>query len=203
VRLETLSTFDFGPKKGFCLAHFGPILPSPSAYPSWFLLGQVSGTRSSPGHCVVLGHIQQIRCRSNFAIPSKAYQEYKASYHFAYPTVQHVSSNMQSHPHDASRNYSYQRHNQTSLSPSHPPNYVDHSGHHNTSGQPMGYHPVAQSPQVQRQTYGHPQDPHHPGMHTLSPIPVNLHSHEHKQQSSPATTLLCQASLSPNNRGRP
>ena len=31
VRLETLSTFDFGPKKGFCLAHFGPNLPSPPA----------------------------------------------------------------------------------------------------------------------------------------------------------------------------
>jgi len=27
VRLQTLSSFDFGPKKGFCLAHFGQNLP--------------------------------------------------------------------------------------------------------------------------------------------------------------------------------
>ena len=33
VRLETLSSFDFGPKKGFCLAQFGQNLPSPPAPP--------------------------------------------------------------------------------------------------------------------------------------------------------------------------
>ena len=89
--------------------------------------------------------------------PSKAHQEYKASYHSAYPTVQHVSSNMQSSPHDNSRNYPYQRHHQNSLSSTHSPNYLDHSG------QPMGYHPGMQTPQVQRSTYGHhPQD--HQGM---------------------------------------
>jgi len=47
VRFETLSSFDFGPKKGFCLAHLGQNLPSPPAPPR-FLLGQISGTRSSP-----------------------------------------------------------------------------------------------------------------------------------------------------------
>jgi len=118
---------------------------SPSAHPSWFLLGQISGTRSSPVHSVVLGHIQQIRCRANFAIPSKSYQEYNASNHLVHPTVQHISSHMQSHPRDASRSYSYQHHHQTSLSPSHHPNYIDYSVHHSTSGRPMDYHPVAES----------------------------------------------------------
>ena len=32
------------------------------------------------GHCMVLGHIQQIRCRSNFDISSKPYKDYKTSY---------------------------------------------------------------------------------------------------------------------------
>ena len=48
---------------------------------------------------------------------------------------------MQSHPHDASRSYSYQRPHQTSLSPSHPLNYVDHNGHHG------GYGAVQDTPQ--------------------------------------------------------
>jgi len=132
VRLETLSSPTSDPKKVFASLTSARTCP-PSAYPSWFLLGQISGTRSSLVHCVVLGHIQQIRCRSNFAIPRKAYQGYKASNHIVYLKVQHISSNMQSHPHDASRSYSYQRHHQTSLSPSHHPNCVDYSGHHSTS----------------------------------------------------------------------
>ena len=148
------------------------------------------------GHCMVLGHIQQIRCRSNFAISSKPYQDYKVSYAWRIPTLQHVSSNMQSPPHDTSRGYSYQRHHQPSLSSTHPPNYMDHAA------QPVGYHPVVQNAQVQRSTYGHPQDHHHPGM-LLPLIPINLYSHGCKQHWSPATPPVCKASLSPSNQGHP
>ena len=110
------------------------------------------------GHCMVLGHIQQIRCRSNFAISSKPYQDYKVSYCLAYSDTSTRSSNMQSPPHDNSRGYSYQRHHQPSLPSTHSPNYMDHAA------QPVGYHPVVQNAQVQRSTYVHPQDHHHPGM---------------------------------------
>jgi hypothetical protein len=59
MRLETLSTFDFGTKKGFCLTHFGPNLPSPSAYPFRFYWAG-SLVPLLAGRCVVLGHIEQI-----------------------------------------------------------------------------------------------------------------------------------------------
>jgi len=85
------------------------------------------------------------------------------------PTLQHVSSNMQTPPHDTSRGYSYQRHHQPSLSSTHSPNYMDHAA------QPVGYHPVVQNAQVQRSTYGHPQDHHHPGM--LLPLSQLISTH--------------------------
>ncbi len=114
------------------------------------------------------------------------------------PTLQHVSSNMQSPPNDTSRGYSYQRHHQPSLSSTHSPtpNYMGHAA------QPVGYHPVVQNAQVQRPTYGHPQDHHHPGM-PFPPMPANLYSHRCKQRWSPTTPPVCKASLSPSNQGHP
>ena len=118
------------------------------------------------GHFMAFGRIQQIRCRSIFAISSKTIKSLTA---LRIPTLQHVSSNMQSPPHDTSRGYSYQRHHQSSLSSTHSPTYMDHAP------QPVAYHPVVQNAQVQRSTYGHPQDHHHQGTPPPSPIPVNFH----------------------------
>jgi hypothetical protein len=157
VRLETISSFVFGPKMVFD----SPTLVRISPLPWPTLLGFYWAKSLAPllaGHCMVLGHIQQIRCRSNFAISSKPYQDYKASYCLAYSDTSTRSSNMQSPPHDTSRGYSYQRHHQPSIPPTQSPNYMDHAA------QPLGYHPVVQNAQVQRSTYGHPQDHHHPGM---------------------------------------
>jgi len=124
---------------------------------------------------MVVGHIQ-IRCRSNFAISSKPYQDYKVSTAWRIPTLQHVSSNMQSSPHDTSRGYSYQRHHQPSLPSTHSSNYMDHAA------QPVGYHhPVVQSAQVQRSTYVHPQDHHHPAL--VASNPASLQSLPIAQQS--------------------
>ena len=157
MRLETISSFVFGPK----MASASPTLVRISPLPWPALLGFYWAKSLAPllaGHCMVLGHIQQIRCRSNFAISSKPYQDYKVSNCWRIPTLQHVSSNMHSPPHDTSRGYSYQRHHQPSLSSTHSPNYMDHAA------QPVGYHPVVHNAQVQRSTYGHPQDHHHQGM---------------------------------------
>jgi hypothetical protein len=112
---------------------------------------------SLPGHCMVLGYIQQIRCRLTFTILTEPYQQYKVSYCFTYPTLQHISFIMQS-PHDTSRGHSYQRH-QNSLPSTHTPHYTDHHG------QAAGYHPVVHNPQIQRPPYGTPQGHLHPGTH--------------------------------------
>src|SRR5712671_1484405 len=80
---------------------------------------------------------------------SKTHQEYKASHYLA---LSSSSPNMRSSPHDTSHNFPYQHHHQNSLSSTHSPNYLDHNG------QPVGYYPVMQGPQVQRLTYGHLQD---------------------------------------------
>ena len=97
-----------------------------------------------------------IRCRSKFAILLMHTKSIKPLTIWHYPAVQHVSSSMQSgsSPNDTSDNYPYQHHHQNSLSSTHSPNYLDHNG------QPVGYYPVMQGPQVQRLTYGHPQDHH-------------------------------------------
>jgi len=151
------------------LRHLLALSPTPA-----FLVSTVPGLwhRSSPGHYTILTNPMPFKLR----YPSKAHQEYKDSYDLAYPTVQHVSSNMQSSPHDTSRNYPYQRHHQNSLSSTHSPNYLD------PSGQPVGYHPVMQSPQVQRSTYGHPQD--HQAM--LAGHPAASPSLSITQQSGPS-----------------
>jgi hypothetical protein len=66
-------------------------------------------------------------------------------------------------PNNTSGGYSNQRPQQTSPSSTGTTGYVDHSG------QPMGYHSVAQSAQAQRSTYGHPQDLQH--LRTPTPSP--------------------------------
>jgi len=66
-------------------------------------------------------------------------------------------------PNNSAGGYSNQRVQQTSPSSTGTPSYVGHSG------QPLGYHPVIQSPQAQRSTYGHPQDPHHLGTPSVRP----------------------------------
>ena len=83
VRLETISSFVFGPK----MALASPTLVRISPLPWPTLLGFYWAKSLAPllaGHCMVLGHIQQIRCRSNFAISSKPHQGYKVSYCLAY-----------------------------------------------------------------------------------------------------------------------
>lgn len=85
---------------------------------------------------------------------------------------------MQSPPHDTSRGYSYQRHHQPSLSSTHSPNYMDHAA------QPVGYQPVVQNAQVQRSTYGHPQDHHHSAL--VASNPAGLQSLPIAQQSGPS-----------------
>lgn len=87
---------------------------------------------------------------------------------------------MQSPPHDSSRGYPYQRHHQTSLSPTHSPTYMDHAA------QPAGYHPVVQNAQVQRSTYGHPQDHHHPGMSPPLSRSMSTHMQTALVASNPA-----------------
>ena len=138
---EMLSSFGFRWKQVSASLTSAPTCPLLKRLP--FLVStEPNFWRSLPSVTTwsILDHIQEVRRHSNFAAPSKAYQEYKASYHIVYLTTRHVSSNMQSCPHDDSLSYSYQCHHQTSMSPTPPSNCVDHGGHHSTSGQPMGYH---------------------------------------------------------------
>jgi len=159
VRHETLSFFDFGPKKVFTSLTSSSACPLPSSC-LLVSMGPDLWHRSSRVTPSSFDHTQQIRCCSKFDILLK-YTEYRASHYLAHPTVQHVSSNMRSSSHDTSCNCRY--HRQNSLSSTHSHNYLDHDD------QPVGYHPVMQSPQVQRSTYSQPRD--HRGM---LPLIVNM-----------------------------
>ena len=158
MRLETLSSFDFGPKKVFASLTSAPTCPLPTSA-VLVSTGPDLWCRSSPVTAWSLAILNKSDAVQTSLSLLKSTKSIKPPTTLRIHTVQHVSFNMQSHPHDTSHNYSYyQRHHQTSLPPAHTPNYIDHNG------QPMGYHPVAQNAQVQRSTYGHPQDPHQPGM---------------------------------------
>jgi hypothetical protein len=175
-----------------------PTCPFPWPTPPWFLLGQISGTaprRSAAWYLAVFNKSDAVQTSPFLLNRTKTIKSLTLC---VFRLSNTFSSSMQSHPHDTSRGYSYQRHHhQTSLSSTHSPDYMDHAA------QPGGYQSVVQNAQVQRSTYGHPQDHHHPGMPHPSPIPVNFHSHECKQHGSPATPPACKASPLPSNQGHP
>lgn len=158
MRLETISSSDFGPKMAFASPTLEPTCPFPWPTPPWILLGQTSGTaprRSTACYLAVFNKSDAVQSSPFLLNRTRTIKSLTA---LPIPTLQHVSSSMQSPPHDSSRGYSYQRHHQASLSSTHSPNYMDHAA------QPVGYHPVVQTAQVQRSTYAHPQDYHHSGM---------------------------------------
>jgi hypothetical protein len=108
------------------------------------------------GRGVSLGQAQQsgaVRSSPSF----KTYQGYKTSYCYVSGSRQ-LSSNMQS-SHNTPRNDSNQLH-QTFMFSSDSPSYVGQGGQSSGSG----YHPIVQSAEAQRSSYGHPQVPHHLGM---------------------------------------
>jgi hypothetical protein len=164
MRLETLSVPSTSDPKRFLPRPLRLQLALSPACPSWVSTGPDLWHRSSP----VAACSQAVFNKSDAVQTSlfllKCTKSIKSltTLRIRQSNNQHVSSNMQP-PHDTSRGYPYQRHHQSSLPSTHPPNYVDHSG------QPVGYHSVVQSAQVQRSTYGHPQDHHHPGMHHSYP----------------------------------
>jgi hypothetical protein len=96
-------------------------------------------------------------------MPSKLRYSFLTVLHIAYPTVQHASSNMQSLPMTLPATTRIG----VITKPYHLPNYVDHSGHHSTSGQPMGYRPVAESSSTKTNIRVTPRSPSPMHTHTI------------------------------------